>query len=453
MSFTGLSPQIERQIAELSRLLAPQRGALDGNPYAHMIQGVVIGIHLGGLDIQLRGQVNPVENVRYLKSYVPAWSDNVWCIRFGSDLICIGTLEMRPAATTTPLIEDWHYVGDPGEPAFQNSWAHIGSTYERPRFALQSDGWVRVEGVVTGGTNGTVIWAMPEEYWPPFQFRCNVLGADVQQLINVNEGGNLQHQGSANSYVSMEFCYPTIAAWEREKDTHWFSMMRSLNGWRMGSTLASAYPQIYRRGDGWRYIKGVISSGTATADTFVAFSPQSEDDASLGGEIFVGRQLAGARWDVRGNTGLYGRVTGDATDFTLTGANFFCSKGESVLSVDPDYPHKSMQVWTPLAELNSWVDYFNTSEEYRDLEYFVDEFGIGHVRGVVNGAATTNDVFANLPAEVRPLKDHIYPAWKAGGGAGGVISRLNIRQNGDLEAFNTTNVGWFGFNGHWRVAT
>jgi len=43
------------------------------------------------LTIKLDGE--NIDRVRYLSSYTPSTGDTVWCIKFGPDLIVLGTLQ------------------------------------------------------------------------------------------------------------------------------------------------------------------------------------------------------------------------------------------------------------------------------------------------------------------------------------------------------------------------
>lgn len=73
---------------------------------------------------------------------------------------------------------EMHYVGDPGEPAFQNGWANSGGTLENMRFYLLPGydpdeaetygirGRLWIEGSCTGGANGTVVFTLPDGYRP-----------------------------------------------------------------------------------------------------------------------------------------------------------------------------------------------------------------------------------------------------------------------------------------------
>lgn len=67
-----------------------------------------------------------------------------------------------------PIQADWIYVGASGAPAFQNSWTNSGGTKVPMRYrylpekdmgALQVG--IELQGSVTGGTSGTVIFTIP----------------------------------------------------------------------------------------------------------------------------------------------------------------------------------------------------------------------------------------------------------------------------------------------------
>lgn len=73
-------------------------------------------------------------------------------------------LEMRLVA------EDWHYVGDAGEPAFENSWVNYddtGATQTRVAFYRDPLGVVRLKGLCKNGTDGATIFTLPAGYRPP----------------------------------------------------------------------------------------------------------------------------------------------------------------------------------------------------------------------------------------------------------------------------------------------
>jgi hypothetical protein len=69
--------------------------------------------------------------------------------------------------------EDWHYVGEAGEPAFENSW---GSGQQAVAFRIRESGIVDIEGVASGGTPGTVIFTLPAGYRPSGEVRLSITG-------------------------------------------------------------------------------------------------------------------------------------------------------------------------------------------------------------------------------------------------------------------------------------
>lgn len=60
--------------------------------------------------------------------------------------------------------EDWHYVGATDEPAFENSWGNVGNM--DLAFRLREAGVVDIEGIIGGGSTGTVAATLPEGYRP-----------------------------------------------------------------------------------------------------------------------------------------------------------------------------------------------------------------------------------------------------------------------------------------------
>ena len=74
------------------------------------------------------------------------------------------TLKMRG----TLLPDDkWHYVGESGEPSFENSWVNYDTaTFAAARFIKDASGVVHIEGLVKSGTVPETIFTLPEGYRP-----------------------------------------------------------------------------------------------------------------------------------------------------------------------------------------------------------------------------------------------------------------------------------------------
>lgn len=97
--------------------------------------------------------------------------------------------------------EEWHYVGDSGEPAFQNSWANAGDPYAPLRFRLvtgrgASTGDIdtrraslEIQGSVTGGDSGTVVFTLPDGFRPSHELHLPAsddLGGFVVLKVEAN---------------------------------------------------------------------------------------------------------------------------------------------------------------------------------------------------------------------------------------------------------------------------
>src|SRR5215471_7095456 len=57
--------------------------------------------------------------------------------------------------------EVFHFVGDPGEPAFQNGWGNYGNGFQRASFYMDPIRRVHLDGVVTGSNTGTTVFTLP----------------------------------------------------------------------------------------------------------------------------------------------------------------------------------------------------------------------------------------------------------------------------------------------------
>lgn len=69
-------------------------------------------------------------------------------------------------------VEDWHYIGETDEPAFENSWVNFDSN--RPaRFYKDPFGRVHLDGMIKTGAIGTTAFTLPEG------FRADHIGATI----------------------------------------------------------------------------------------------------------------------------------------------------------------------------------------------------------------------------------------------------------------------------------
>lgn len=103
--------------------------------------------------------------------------------------------------------DSWHNVGDPGEPAFQNSWVNFGSTWQVARFRKFSDGRVEVQGLIKDGTVSatTPAFTLPTGYRPGANllFKPSTNTATVNARLDVLSDGDVRPHTGGNTWFSI----------------------------------------------------------------------------------------------------------------------------------------------------------------------------------------------------------------------------------------------------------
>lgn len=110
-------------------------------------------------------------------------------------------LSHSPIGGDPSRTEVWHYVGETGEPAFQNGWANVGGALAPMRFRLvvgphatsgdidTRNASLEIQGSVTGGDSGTVVFTLPAGYWPSHELHLPAsddLGGFVVLKVEAN---------------------------------------------------------------------------------------------------------------------------------------------------------------------------------------------------------------------------------------------------------------------------
>ena len=99
----------------------------------------------------------------------------------------------------------WHWVGDPGEPAYQNSWRWYGTnepTYGGARFRKLANGMVVCAGLIDSGAAGSTAFTLPVGYRPDLNkvggaadyIFPNAAASAYQEGIRLNSNGELRPQ-------------------------------------------------------------------------------------------------------------------------------------------------------------------------------------------------------------------------------------------------------------------
>lgn len=119
-------------------------------------------------------------------------------------------LELKTKADylTTPDTA-WHYVGQAGQPAFENGWSNYDTAWQPIRYRKDALGYVTIEGLAKGGTNNTI-------FTLPVGFRVAqtpvggqglifaVAATDAFGRIDVKLDGKVtKGSAGANGYVSL----------------------------------------------------------------------------------------------------------------------------------------------------------------------------------------------------------------------------------------------------------
>jgi hypothetical protein len=110
------------------------------------------------------------------------------------------------------LIDDWHEVGDSGEPAFENSWVNKGGTNETAAFRKDGEGTVFLKGVITAGTINTAAFTLPAGYRPAlgkkFGAWSRSASAAVIAQLNIDGNGVVNPRAGNNDRFSVACSFP-----------------------------------------------------------------------------------------------------------------------------------------------------------------------------------------------------------------------------------------------------
>jgi hypothetical protein len=127
-------------------------------------------------------------------------------------------------ASQLALGEGWHYIGDPGQPAFENGWSnydagsHDSAVWQHAAFAIDTDNVVHLRGLVKGGTIGATIFTLPSSYCPWFYHLAPTLAGDALARLTmtyVTPSCSLSVAGAVNnSYVMLDPMSYTVYYYE-----------------------------------------------------------------------------------------------------------------------------------------------------------------------------------------------------------------------------------------------
>lgn len=87
--------------------------------------------------------------------------------------------------TVSDAEEDgWHYVGEAGEPAFENSWANVGT--QDLAFRIREAGAVDFMGTIGDGSWGSAVFTLPEGYRPSASTYFSSVGDNITGSVVIS---------------------------------------------------------------------------------------------------------------------------------------------------------------------------------------------------------------------------------------------------------------------------
>jgi hypothetical protein len=324
----------------------------------------------------------------------------------------------------------WHEIGDAGEPAFQNSWVNFGSGFETAGYWKQSDGWVRLKGVIKNGTTGSlvIVFSLPTGYRPPRSMYFTTQSTDGTAAIRVDQAGEVRIITTpGNTYVSLcGITFPSSMNFTSDAGTihhrgRWNAPSLG-SGWARAN-VGSSETTFFTRSDGWVWVTGAIDASSAPPGN--AFS--MPDDAAAGWRCHMccGLGLGLSRSSIGGGdpgTGRGPRIwrveTGSTGVIYIGGINYF---GQRSCTTSDHAPG------TGVSFENSWV---NWGADFQDVKYKKDAHGIVHVWGLADGSAASATTIFTLPVGYRPLGRHIFNSVRTGNGQG----RIDVLADGQVVA-------------------
>ena len=318
---------------------------------------------------------------------------------------------------------DWHVVGDPGEPAFANGWSALGGGYCPPRFRRDAEGWVYIEGMSTGGTAQAVQFTLPEGYRPSQQYiflhtQCyneqpayvKVTSAGAVSIEYVSGGNNW------NNFATVMFkanrTRPTQAKGYRP------AMPVRLYG------AGFDHPWMCRRRNGMNTINGITSTGVEVTGT--------SNHAGLGKFVPPRSYMFG----IKQSSANHGQ-------FQIGPKLNIYQSGNFTTYGTYSHEYGSTEIedqWITPSLINSWSDMsHDTHNDWSQVGYYKDQFGVVHLRGLLTGGSSSTAVMFTLPAGYRPSERLLF-ATCANGATG--QTRVDVLTNGNVQPIWNTSTSW-----------
>lgn len=108
------------------------------------------------------------------------------------------------SAIASPPVDEWHYVGESGEAAFENSWVNYHATQRKVAYTKR-DGWVHLAGVAKSGTVAQTIFTLPAAYYHDEgdDILVPVVSNALFGVLSIGTAGAVTLESGSNTYVSL----------------------------------------------------------------------------------------------------------------------------------------------------------------------------------------------------------------------------------------------------------
>ena len=320
-----------------------------------------------------------------------------------------------PSSAPTPQ-PSWSWTWT--DATYLNDWTTYGPDVNPPaRYTMDIFGFVRLGGLVRGGSIGSNIFQLPVAYRPDVRMLLSSEAYNnINSRIDVLTDGNVEMDGTSNVWVSLAgltFAPATFSQWVYPSYTSGFS--------RYSMTFATI--RYTKDAAGIVHLDGLVTGG-GTGSCIFNLPDGFRPDA---------RQLfATERYDT--GSSVFGRADviadgcvqmhlGSTSWFSLSGLTF-ASAGIAASWIYPTFA-------------NGWTNYANS---YSSGRYMKDAGGIVHLDGLLCGGSGPR-IFT-LPPGYRPDKNLIFDTATNPNANG----QATVYTDGAVHMF-AGDSGWFSLSG------
>lgn len=291
-------------------------------------------------------------------------------------------LERRGVYPPAVADSSWKVVGAAGQPAFQNSWVNFPTGgWPTAAFRLDSEGWIQMRGLLTGGVNNTVAFTLPVGHRPALTQVIRTNAQDQAGYIIVLPTGTVSIFGAALAFVSLD--HVTFPTWNTDS----LRFQRVFMPQYVNDPYNRFLRMVLRRSGMWEFLGLTGPLDTQTSATLNGVGPDMTDLYNI-----HGTSPNYARLDL-GNNRI---VQNQLPAATLATWGIFGGIRWPSIEIEPLY--------ATLTLLNGWADYgWGGSSYFSPACYYKDTNGYVHLRGLIkNAGGTATTVVGTLPAGFRP---------------------------------------------------